>query len=120
MIIEDSVEHITWVDLSPEPEMRNELQRLVEMALEGGSKDMGIDFSRADIVTSASLASLVRLHKFASRSGAALVLCNISPTTQSIFAVTGLSELFDVSDDRHGVIVRIGKHKSAQVKTTRP
>ena len=114
MRIEDSAEHIVWVDLSPEPGMRKELQRLVETALEHGSKDMGVDFFNADIVTSASLASLVRLHKLASSSRAHLVLCNISSATRAIFVVTGLSEVFEICEDRHTAIARMRKHEPAQ------
>ncbi len=113
MRIEDSAEHIIWVDLPPEPEMRNELQRLVETALEHGSKDMGVDFSNADIVTSVSLASLVRLHKLASNSGSGLVLCNISSATRAIFVVTGLSEIFEICEDRHTAIARMREREPA-------
>ena len=103
MAIQHWSDEIIVVDLSQEPEINHDLENLVELLSQRDSRyscDVVIDFSCVDTITSEGLTELLKLRKLASQCGRRLVLCSLAPTTESIFSVTGLTELFELTDDR--------------------
>ena len=100
MGIQDWSEDIILVDLSEEPEMANELIAVTETVHSTGYRDVVIDFSGVDIVTSSSLSILLNLRKMLSDNGHKLVLCSVSSSTKGIFMVTGLDGNFEFADDK--------------------
>lgn len=100
MGIQDWSENTIIVDLSREPEMRDELEAVMEMVRDRGDCDVVIDFSGVDIVTSSSLSRLLKLRKMLSDRGHKLVLCSVASATKGIFMITGLDSNFEFADDK--------------------
>ena len=104
MEIQDWSEDIILVDLLQEPQMRDELEMVMEMICDRSNCDVVIDFSNVDIVTSSSLSKLLKLRKMLSDSGHKLILCSVSAATKGIFMITGLDCNFEFADDKSMVL----------------
>jgi len=100
MGIQNWSEKIILVNLAEEPQMSEELRTVTEIAADRGDSDVVIDFSGVDIVTSSSLAKVLKLRKVLNDRGRRLVLCGLKPQTRGIFQVTGLDNVFDFIDDQ--------------------
>ncbi|HUV40241.1 MAG TPA: STAS domain-containing protein [Sedimentisphaerales bacterium] len=100
MGIQNWSEDIIVVDLPGEPQMGEELKNVIEAVCQRGDCDAVIDFSGVDIVTSSSLARLLKLRKLLTDCGHKLIFCNVAPATRGIFIVTGLEGVFDLVDDK--------------------
>ena len=107
MGIQNWSENTIIVDLSREPEMKDELEAATEMVRDKGDCDVVIDFTDVDIVTSSSLSRLLKLRKILSDIGHKLVLCNVSAATKGIFMVTGLDGNFEFADDKSKVLASL-------------
>jgi anti-anti-sigma factor len=100
MGIQNWSEDIVLVNLAPEPHMGEDLQAVIETAAQKGGKDVVIDFADIDIVTSSSIAKLLKLHKTLAESDHRLIFSSVKPHTEKIFAVTGLDNVFEFVDDQ--------------------
>ena len=100
MGIQNWSENIVVVDLSPEPQMLDELKSVTEIIRDRGDCDVVIDFSGVDIITSSSISSLLRLGKLLVDCGHQFVFCNVAPATKGIFTITGLYGIFEFVDDK--------------------
>jgi len=105
--IQNWSENTIIVDLTREPEMRDELDAVMEMSRDKSDCDVVMDFTDVDIVTSSSLSKLLKLRKIVSDSGHKLVLCNVSAATKGIFMVTGLDSNFEFADDKSKVLASL-------------
>jgi len=100
MGIQNWSEDVILVDLPQEPEIGDELAAVTDMVRDRGNCDVVIDFSSVDIVTSSSLAKLLKLRKLLVDCGHRLVFCSVAPATKGIFTVTGLDGIFELVDDK--------------------
>ena len=100
MGIQNWAEDIILVNLAPEPQMSEELETVIEIISDKPDTNVVIDFSDVDIVTSSSLARLLRLRKALRDRQNHLILCGIKPQTKGIFEVAGLDAIFDFVDDQ--------------------
>jgi anti-anti-sigma factor len=100
-------EDVLVIDLPPEIEMRDELDAAIRKVSRSANRGVVIDFSHADIVTSASLSRLLRLRKLLVDRGRRLVLCGLAANTKAIFAVTGLDKVFEFGYDRSAVLSQV-------------
>lgn len=100
MGIQDWSENIILVNIASEPDMCDELKAVTDIIRQRKNCGVVIDFSDADIVTSSSLAQLLRLQKVLDDNNQQFVLCGTSQKTRGIFAVTGLDKVFEFVDDR--------------------
>jgi len=98
--IQNWSENIILVNLAEEPQMSDELQTAVEITDDRDDCDVVIDFSGVDIVTSSSLAKLLKLRKVLNNHNHRLVLCALKSQTMGIFQVTGLDNVFEFADDQ--------------------
>lgn len=57
-----------------------------------------LNFADVEFLSSAALGKLITFEKKAKRSGAKLVLTNISPEIFQVFAITNLDKLFTIKD----------------------
>jgi anti-sigma B factor antagonist len=65
-----------------------------------GRKNLLLDFSRVEYMTSAFLGKLVTLNKKVQQAGGRLALCNIAhKEIFDIFVITGLKRLFNIYRD---------------------
>ena len=100
MGIQNWSEDIILVNLTPEPQMGEELQSVIETAAQGAGSDVVVDFSEVDIVTSSSIAKLLKLRKTLADCDRRLLFSSVKPHTEKIFAVTGLDNVFEFLDDQ--------------------
>jgi len=98
---------IILVDLPREPRMRNELKTLIEIVRDRGDCDVVVDFSSVDIMTSTSIASLLRLRKLLEDCSHRLIFCNVPPATRGVFSVVGLDEVFEFFDDKFAALASL-------------
>ena len=100
MGIQNWSDDVVLVDLPQEPQMGEELKTVTGIVRDRGNCDVVIDFSEVDIVTSSSLAKLLKLRKLLADCGHKLVFCNVAAATKGIFTVTGLDGVFELVDDK--------------------
>ena len=93
-------ENVILVELRPEPETNEQLEDVVRQVCDRGNCDVVMDFSNVTILTSMSLAVLLRLRKLLHDCGQRLVLCSVGSGTKGIISVTGLGDVFEIVDDR--------------------
>ncbi|MHC4290638.1 MAG: STAS domain-containing protein [Planctomycetota bacterium] len=99
MGIQNWSENVVLVNLAKEPDMGEELQTVIDVVSENISQDVVVDFADTDIITSSSIAKLLKLRKVLHDNNQTLVLSSVRPKTRSIFDVTGLDNVFDFMDD---------------------
>ncbi|HSW01072.1 MAG TPA: STAS domain-containing protein [Sedimentisphaerales bacterium] len=107
MSVQEWSENVILVDLPGEPQTREELNQGIRHVRNRGTCDVVIDFSNVTIMTSASMAVLLRLTKLLQTCGRRLSLCCVGPATRGIFSVTGLDGFFEIFDDRFDALVRV-------------
>jgi anti-sigma B factor antagonist len=77
-------------------ELGQELFQLVE---EAGRKNLLLNFSSVEFLSSAALGKLITLDKKVKAHSGKLKLSNIRPEIYEVFAITKLNKLFDIKDD---------------------
>lgn len=100
MGIQNWSENIILVNLAEEPYLGEELQTTLGMVYEKKDFDVVIDFAEVTMVTSSSLAKLLKLRKTLHENGRKLVFCGMKPQTKGIFRLTGLDSIFSFVDDQ--------------------
>lgn len=104
MGIENYLEDVLLVTLPAEPHLGSELDEVTEMASEGCNRDVIVDFSEVDMLTSESICAFMILDKYLSAAERQLVFYNASPEIMHIFSRTGLSSVFTFADDEYGAL----------------
>ncbi len=77
--------HIVIVKLPPEPQTNDELDRVIQVAVNDIGSDIIVDFTDLQIISKSSLRRLVVLHRILDGSTRRLGFCNISPAIRSVF-----------------------------------
>lgn len=77
-------------------EMGQELFALVE---ENGKKNLLLNFTGVEFLSSAALGKLITLDKKVKAHSGKLKLSNIRPEIYEVFAITKLNKLFDIRDE---------------------
>ncbi|MCK5565790.1 MAG: STAS domain-containing protein [Planctomycetes bacterium] len=93
-------EDIVLINLTKEPDMSNELQTLIGSVRKNPGKDIVIDMSNVDIVSSSSIAKLLKLRKILKQNNHRLVISSVSTQTHKIFELTGLDGVFEFVEDK--------------------
>ena len=93
-------EDIVLINLTKEPDMSNELQTLIGSARKNPDKDIVIDMSNIDIISSSSIAKLLKLRKLQKRNNQRLVIPSVGTQTNKIFELTGLNSVFEFVEDK--------------------
>lgn len=75
---------------------RAEFQQLVREQLERDAREFVVDFAHAGYIDSAGLGALVAIQKAIHAHGDTLRLTNLNADLRELFAMTRLSELFDL------------------------
>jgi anti-anti-sigma factor len=100
MGIQNWSDNIVLVNLAQEPQIGEELQMAVEMVTQNGGCHVVIDFAQVGIITSSSIAKLLKLRKAVRECGRRLVLSSVRNQTKGVFAVTDLDNIFEFVDDQ--------------------
>lgn len=101
MGVQNWSDNIILVNLAKEPQTGEELQMAMEMVTENGGCDAVVDFAEVDIITSSSIAKLLKLRKALQDCAQRLVLSSVRPRTKGVFTVTGLDNIFEFVDDQY-------------------
>ena len=88
MGIQNWSDDVILVNLAQEPDMGEELLTVIGMMTENEGLDVVVDFADVDIVTSSSIAKLLKLRKVLCDNNQRLIFCSVQPKTKSIFSVT--------------------------------
>ena len=88
------------VDLVKEPDMGNELQTVIGLVTSESKFNVVVDFSEVDILSSSSIAKLLKLRKVLKENGNHLVISSVNAATMRIFDITGLNSVFDFVEDK--------------------
>ena len=100
MGIQNWSESVVLLNLAQEPQMGEELRTVIDIVSAKPGHDVVIDFSEVDIVTSSSIAKMLKLRKILKDDDHRLVLCGVKGSTRGIFVVTGLDNVFDFVSDK--------------------
>lgn len=100
MGIQNWSEDVILVNLAKEPDMGDELQTVIDLISDDVTQNVVVDFKDTDIVTSSSIAKLLKLRKILYDNGKTLIFSSVMPKTRSIFNVTGLESVFEFMDDQ--------------------
>lgn len=78
----------------------SELEAIARQAYQDGTRNLVIDLSRTETMTSIGLRSLVVVHKIlaGSDNGKHLKICGATTVMREIMQVTGISQFIDVHD----------------------
>lgn len=114
MAIQNWSEDIILADLHREPQLAGELQTVTDIVNDRGDCDVILDFSNVDIITSSSLAKLLKLRQLLVDCGHRLIFCSINSFTKSAFKITGLDGIFELVDDRFAASEELQGVKSKQ------
>jgi anti-anti-sigma factor len=72
------------------------LDSLLELAHTGKGRELRLDLSDLEYVTSAGLGMFVSLNRAVTAAGGRLSLFNVRPTVYEVFALTRLTSILDV------------------------
>ncbi len=100
MGIQNWSDNIILINLAQEPQLGEELQTVIGTITEQGDVDVVVDFADVDIITSSSIAKLLRLRKALLECGHRMVLSSVKPRTQKVFSITGLDGVFEFVEDQ--------------------
>jgi anti-anti-sigma factor len=77
-------------------------EELCSVAGQEECRNIILDFSGVDLLTSEMLGKLVTLNKRMRRKGGKLTLCNICPYVREVFAITHLDTTFEIKETEVG------------------
>jgi len=100
MTIHNLSQNVVLVELHREPRLSDDVKTAMDIAHDRGDCDLILDFSDVDIMTSSSLAQLLRMRQMMLDCGHRLILCGVNSFTRSAFKVTGLEGIFELVDDK--------------------
>jgi anti-anti-sigma regulatory factor len=107
MNVENQSKNIIVVDLPPHPEAAIELKNFAGTLRDRIDRDVIIDFSHVDILTTAEIAELLTLRNSLSQKGHRLILSSICAAVRGIFAVTGLDKVFEFADSKSAALTNV-------------
>ncbi len=100
MGIQNCSDNIILVNLAQEPQLGEELQAANAMAADKGDCDVVVDFAEVDLITSSSIAKLLKLRKVLADCDHSLVFSSVKPRVYKVFTVTGLDSVFEFVEDQ--------------------
>lgn len=109
MSIQEMSCKVLYVKLPQEPELGDELEKLIRKARDRNDYDVVLDMSGADILTSSSVIKLFRLRKGIGDCQRNMVLCNVSKVTLGLFIVQGVEEFFTMMSNKESAFAFLDK-----------
>ncbi|MDH3297285.1 MAG: STAS domain-containing protein [Gemmatimonadota bacterium] len=79
---------------------REEFKQIVLGQLDGGGRKFVVDFAKSSYIDSSGLGALVSLSKKIREVGGALRLAGLNEDLRTLFDLTKLNTLFQISDNR--------------------
>jgi len=97
-------EQALLVTLPREPHLGNELEITIRLTGAHPTRDVVVDFSLVDMMSSGTLSELMILEKQLGEQNRQLVLCSVPASIREIFRRVGLSSLFRFADDQFAAL----------------
>ena len=99
MAIQNFSEDVLLITLPEQPQHGDELEKVNKMLSNKTDRDVVVDFSKVEMLTSGTICSLIILDRLLRGSGRQLVLCNVSSVIKQIFVRTDLLTVFEFADN---------------------
>jgi anti-anti-sigma factor len=100
MSVEKWSDSIVVVHLADDPQFTDELEDLEGFAPIGTQRPSAVlDFTGVNTINSSNLARLLKLRKQTIASDRRIILCNVGPHVLNTLLVTGLDNVFELSQD---------------------
>lgn len=104
MGIQNWSDDIILINLAKEPQLGEELQVVIDMVRDDPSRDVTVDFSNIDILTSSSIAKLLKLRKVLIDADRRLMVSSVSDQTMQIFKITALDTVFEFAESQFAAL----------------
>lgn len=92
-------DNILLITLPERPQQGDELEEVTKILSEKADHDVMVDFSRVELLTSATLCRLMILDRLLRGLGRVLVLYNVFSEIRHVFIRTGLETVFEFAED---------------------
>ncbi|MEN6427988.1 MAG: hypothetical protein ABFE13_21760 [Phycisphaerales bacterium] len=99
MAILNLSEHVLLVTLPAEPQSTGDLETVMRSTRSRADCDVIVDFSLAEVMSSATLCNLMIMERQLSMTDHQLILCSVPSSIQGVFMRVGLHKLFRFADD---------------------
>jgi anti-anti-sigma regulatory factor len=99
MATQHLTEHVLLITLPAEPQLSRDLEIVARSTHPASDRDVIVDFSLVEVLSSATICNLIVLERVLSAAGRRLVLCSVSPGVKAVFRRVGLHKLFQFTDD---------------------
>jgi len=109
MDIQDSTEQTLVIALPAQPQLGNELETAIKKANARGRNTI-LDFSNVEILSSATLCSLMILERLLNGINCQLILCAVPPNIMGLFQLVGLQSLFVFAEDERAARTWLERH----------
>jgi len=104
MAILNLSEHVLLVTLPAEPQSTSDLETVMRSTRSRADCDVIVDFSLAEVMSSATLCNLMIMERQLSMTDHQLILCSVPASIRGIFLRVGLHKLFRFADDEFGAL----------------
>ena len=107
-------ENVQLISLPPEPQLSNEMEIAAHDVSTGADRDIIVDFSRAEILPSATICGLIVLERLLTAMDRHLILCAVPPNIVGIFKRVGLYPLLRFADNQAAAMKRLAESESGR------
>ncbi|MCH7919033.1 MAG: PilZ domain-containing protein [Planctomycetes bacterium] len=90
-------EHLVIVRLPPEPQTSDELDRVIQIAVNDIRFDIIVDFADVQTISQSSFCELVVLHRVLGRSSRRVGFCNMGPAIRSVFKTHKMGRIIETA-----------------------
>ncbi|MBP7052303.1 MAG: anti-sigma factor antagonist [Phycisphaerae bacterium] len=97
-------ENVLLVTLPAEPQSTEDLERVMRLTRARSDCDVIVDFSLAEILSSATLCNLLIMERQLSMTGHQLTLCSVPSSIMGVFTRVGLHKLFRFAEDEFAAL----------------
>ena len=108
--VQDGVQVVSFRDrlLFDDRTVREAADQLnAALPADGKSIRLVVDFAGVDLISSSLLGKLILLLRRVDGGGGRLILCELTPTVQSVFKTSNLDRLFRIVRDRPAALAEI-------------
>lgn len=81
-----------------------EMSQAVEERLQAQAKDLVIDFSKVDYISSAGLRVIIKANHILTAANNKVILCGLKDYVREVFDMAGLSNIFDIRPDLAAIL----------------
>lgn len=92
------------IDAATAPSLENALSS----AIDGGDREIIVDLSSVEYISSAGLRALLAALKRVKVLGGTLVLCSLHPYVKEVFDMTGFSRIFTMCNSKEDALRSMG------------